>query len=356
MEVEGLASHDLTAAQAERYLAARRADGRVAWVSVHCLALPLAYLRGVGAAPAQVSAAVDSPLSDLLGAYRTYLINERGLVTGTVKAYLRIARAFCLPAAVGDGGMAQVGAADVRSFVVATCSQSSVALAKKTMTALASLLRYLYVVGVTAEPLGLVLPKVTGRRSGSPGWDLDSAAVTRLLAGCDRERAVGRRDFAVLTLLGRLGLRAGEVAALTLDDVDWHRGEVVIRGKGDRHERLPLPDDVGQAVAVYLRHARPPTPQGYRTLFLRVVAPVGPLSPTGISLVVSRAARRAGLDACGSHRLRHFAATATLRHGAPLPEVAELLRQRNLMVTARYAHVDPAALRELAVPWPGGAA
>ncbi|MHB1475331.1 MAG: tyrosine-type recombinase/integrase [Dermatophilaceae bacterium] len=300
---------------------------------------------------------VDRQLEDLLGAYRTYLVNERGLVSGTVKAYLRIARSFCLSAAaVGDGGLGQVGPSDVTSFVMATCSQSSVALAKKTITAMASLLRYLHVAGVTAESLCSVLPKVAGRRPGSPAWDLDSDAVTRLLAGCDRHQAVGRRDYAILTLLARLGLRAGEIAALTLDDIDWHRGEVVIRGKGDRHERLPLPDDVGQAVAVYLRDARPPTPPGCRTLFLRVLAPVGPLSPTGVSQVVSRAASRAGLPTCGSHRLRHFAATATLRHGAPLAEVAGLLRQRTLEVTALYARVDPTSLRELARPWPGSAA
>jgi len=356
MEAEALEPCDLTAAQAERYLVARRANGRMAWVSVHCLTLPLSYLHAIGAAPAQIAVAVDGPLEDLLGAYRTYLVDERGLVTATVKAYLRIARSFCLSRAVGEGGLGQLGAADVTSFVVATCSQCSAALAKKTVTALASLLRYLHVAGVTPESLCWALPKLAGRRSGSRPRGLETAEVARLLSGCDRRRSAGRRDYAILTLLERLGLRAAEVAAITLDDVDWHRGEVVIRGKGNRHERLPLPNDVGQALAEYLRHARPPAPPGCRTVFLRTVAPVGPLSPQGISMVVRHAARQAGLPACGSHRLRHYAATATLRHGAPLLEVAELLRQRNLTVTTVYARVDPAALRELARPWPAGAA
>jgi site-specific recombinase XerD len=248
-----------------------------------------------------------------------------------------------------------LSAGDVTAFVVAVCNQSSTPLAKKTMTALASLMRYLHVAGVTAESLCWAIPKVAGRWS-SQTRGLDTDAVARLLSGCDRRQAAGQRDYAILTMLERLGLRAAEVSALTLDDIDWHRGEVVIRGKGNRYERLPLPDDVGEALAGYLRDGRPQAPGGWRRVFLRTVAPAGPLSSRGISMVVHHAARRAGLPDCGSHRLRHFAATETLRHGAPLPEVAELLRHRDLTVTTVYARVDPAALRELARPWPGCAA
>jgi integrase len=141
---------------------------------------------------------------------------------------------------------------------------------------------------------------------------------------------------------------------MQLDDVDWRRGEVTIHGKGSRVERVPLPGDVGQAVAAYLR-VRPPAPPGCRSVFLRLAPPIGPLPAGAVSMLVRRGAQRAGLPPIGSHRLRHFAATSTLRAGAPLPEVAELLRQRSLEVTARYAHVDPGALRELVRPWPGGA-
>lgn len=175
MEAEGLGVQDLTGDQAQRYLAARRADGRVAWVSTHCVELPLGYLRDIDAVPAHVQVVTDSLLEDVLREYRTYLVNERGLAAATVTAYVRIARSFCLSAAAGGDGPAHVVAADVTSFVVATYNQSSVALAKKTVTALASLLRYLHVSGLTTESLRSALPKVAGRGSDSAATDLDSA-------------------------------------------------------------------------------------------------------------------------------------------------------------------------------------
>jgi integrase len=153
----------------------------------------------------------------------------------------------------------------------------------------------------------------------------------------------------------RLGLRSGEVAALELGDLDWRAGEVLVRGEGDRHERLPLPSDVGDALVAYLRHPRR-CPVGCRRLFLRVRAPLGGLSPRGVQDVVKDACARAGLPRAGAHRLRHTAATAMLRAGASLPEVAQVLRHRSLDATAIYAKVDRDALRMLAQPWPGGAA
>jgi site-specific recombinase XerD len=287
-------------------------------------------------------------------AYCRYLRDERGLAVETQRAYLRIASEFCQSVPAGWDGLGQLKAQDVTSYVVAMSRSGSVPAVKKTVTALASLLRFLCIAGVTAEPLRERLPKVSGTAASARGVDLDSAAVARLVAACDPRQHSGARDRAVIVVLARLGLRAGEVAALRLEDVDWHRGEVVIHGKGSRLERVPLPADVGQAIAAYLR-VRPPAPGGCRSVFLRLAPPVGPLTPGAVSLLVCRAAGRAGLPQIGSHRLRHFAATSTLRAGAPLPEVAELLRQRSLEVTARYAHVDPGALRELARPWPGGA-
>ena len=139
--------------------------------------------------------------------------------------------------------------------------------------------------------------------------------MTRLLASCDRRQADGRRDYAIVLLLARLGLRACEVAALLLDDADWYHGEIVVRGKADRHERLPLPADVGAAVAAYLRRGRPQAPASERALFLRLAAPSGPLTPGAVKMVVRHAAARAGLPAFGPHQLRHRAATATLRRG-----------------------------------------
>ncbi|GAA3644206.1 hypothetical protein GCM10022236_53520 [Microlunatus ginsengisoli] len=156
----------------------------------------------------------------------------------------------------------------------------------------------------------------------------------------------------MLLLLSRLGMRAGEVAALTLDDIDWRGGEIVVRGKGNRDERLPLPDDVGAAIVAYLRRGRPATASS-RTVFVRVKAPHQPLSTSGLSMIVEHAAKRAGLGLVHAHRLRHTAATAMLRSGTPLVEVGLVLRQRRALTTAMYAKVDRAALQVLARPWPG---
>lgn len=172
-----------------------------------------------------------------------------------------------------------------------------------------------------------------------------------LLASCDRRRPLGQRDYAILVLLVRLGLRAAEVSALRLDDIDWRAGEIVVRGKGRTEERLPLPADVGTAIAAYLRSARPPRPE--REVFLRACVPLRGLTPDGVGEVVRAASERAGLGSFGSHRLRHTAATQMLQAGASLPEVAQVLRHRTVATTAIYAKVDHRALRRLVVPWPG---
>ncbi len=173
------------------------------------------------------------------------------------------------------------------------------------------------------------------------------------MASCDRATVAGKRDFAIVTMLVRLGMRRGEIAALTLDDIDWRAGEIVVRGKGARFERLPLPADVGEAIAVYLRDARPPGFAG-REVFLRIKAPRRPLTAGGVTQVVVSASKRAGLGEVTAHRLRHTAATELLRQGAPLHEIGELLRHRSVLTTAIYAKVDRDRLRELARPWPTG--
>jgi integrase/recombinase XerD len=175
--------------------------------------------------------------------------------------------------------------------------------------------------------------------------------VTALLDSCDLESAVGVRDFAILALLIRLGMRRGEVAALALDDIDWRSGELLVRGKGSRRERLPLPVDVGNALADYLRRARPVSAES-RAAFVRVRAPHRALSGAGISQVVIAAGHRAGLGRVNAHRLRHTTATELLRSGAPLVEIAQLLRHRSQQTTAIYAKVDRERLRALARPWP----
>jgi integrase len=219
------------------------------------------------------------------------------------------------------------------------------------VTALRALLRYLYLEGRLAADLTGAVPAVAGWRLRGLPSALAADQVPRLLRSCDRRRAIGRRDHAVLLLLVRLGLRAGEVAGLRLDDIDWPAGEVLIRGKGRREDRLPLPADVGAALAHYLRTSRPRTTA--RQVFLGTRAPRRALSPAAVSTIARQAGRHAGLPATSAHRLRRTAATALLRGGASLDEIAQVLRHRSPDTTAIYAKVDRRALRAVIRPWPG---
>jgi integrase/recombinase XerD len=319
------------------------------------MALPLRYLRALGVVPPAAAVRAGDPLGEWLAAYGRYLAAERGLAASTVGSYLRVARRFLAGSAM-RATLERLTAADVTAFVVAECGRSAAPSVNKTVTALGSLLRYLHLVGLTGVPLAAAVPRVAPRRPAPAPRGMQPWQVACLLGGCDRRTSHGRRDFAILLLLARLGLRAGEVAALTLDDFHWRAGEVEIHGKGNRHELLPLPDEVGQAVAGYLRRSRVRVPDGCRAVFLRLQAPWGRLGPSGVCQVVRAACRRAGLPELGAHRLGHTAATGMLRAGAGLPEIAEALRHRSLAVTAAYAQPDPHALGELARPWPGGAA
>jgi len=199
------------------------------------------------------------------------------------------------------------------------------------------------------------VPAVAGWRLAGLPKALEPKEVRRLMSSCDRRTGTGRRDFAMLSLLSRLDLRSGEVSALSLDDIDWRAGTLVVRGKGNRVESLPLPTDVGEAVVAYLNRGRPPSAEG-RTVFVRVKAPHRALSPTGVTQAVAAASQRAGLGQIYAHRLRHTAATQMLRAGASLPEIGQVLRHRRALTTAIYAKVDRDALRTIARQWPGDAA
>jgi integrase/recombinase XerD len=223
------------------------------------------------------------------------------------------------------------------------------------VTALRSLLGFLGVKGLAAVSLVDAVPSVAGWRLAGLPKGLEPGEVARLLASCDRRTSVGRRDLAILTLLVRLGLRAGEVAGLSLEDVDWRAGQLMVHGKANRIAQLPLPVDVGEAMVAYLRRGRPATAQG-RSVFVRVRAPHRALTPAGVSAVVFAAGQRAGLGELRAHRLRHTAATGLLRAGASLTEVGQVLGHRQPLTTAIYAKVDDDALRVLARPWPAGVA
>jgi site-specific recombinase XerD len=351
LEIEGLRPDELTVEHQHRFIEARRTAGHRTWLSPHSLRVPLAYLQEAGVMPA-ASVAPDGPVEHLLADYRRYLAGERGLAAHTIYHHELVARLFLGELEkLGGLELERLVAADVSAFLAAECPKRSITGARDLVKGLRGLLRYLHVTGVIATPLQWSVPAVAYHRDRSLPRGLPPEAVARLLASCDRRRAVGRRDYAVLLLLARLGLRAGEVAAIQLEDIDWRRGEFQVRGKGARLDRLPLPADVGRAILSYLRY-RPHSTS--RAVFLLSRAPYCPLSGQTVSGIVHRACVRAGLPVVHAHRLRHTAATEMLRAGGSLPEVAQVLRHRQLATTNIYAKVDHRSLRPLARPWPGG--
>jgi len=320
------------------------------------MAVVLGHLRGLGVVPA-AEPSVVTVADELLEQYRRYLTTERGLTAGTVRGYVDIVRAFVESRVTetGEVELWNLAPADVLGFLLAETGQRSRKSAKLLVSALRSLLGFWHVQGLIGRPLAGAVPSVAGWRLAGLPRALDAGQVGELLDSCDRSTVAGVRDFAILTMLVRLGMRRGEVAALTLDDIDWRAGEIVVRGKGDRVERLPLPADVGEAIAVYLCDGRPSGFSG-REVFVRIKAPRGPLTAGGVTQVVVSASKRAGIGEVTAHRLRHTAATELLRQGASLQEIGELLRHRSVLTTAIYAKVDRDRLRELARPWPTGGA
>lgn len=346
------------AIQAERFLCVRRAAGCTRHLTGQALQPMLTYLRTLGVVPPASAPVATGPVDVVLARYQHYLTIERGLGEATARGYLDAVRPFLRTRVSPDNldlDVEHLNAADVTAFMVSRCSRQSRRPAKVTVSPLRSFLRFLHVSGAITQPLAAVVPSVAGWRLAGLPKGVEPAHVRNLLASCECRTTAGRRDFAILTTLARLGLRAAEVANLRLDDIDWRVGEMVVHGKGSRVERLPVPADVGTAIAAYLRDSRPVSAQG-RTVFVRHMAPHRALSPTGVTNVVAAAARRAGLGPIYAHRLRHFAATQTLRAGGSLSEIKQLLRHARASTTAIYAKVDREALRTIARPWPGGVA
>jgi site-specific recombinase XerD len=346
----GLGLADLSPPVLEQFLQGRGAEGYVTKLTRHGLMPLFGYLEKLGLYARPVSSAVTG-VDRLVSRFHQHLVSERGLGDATAANYERVARQFLAsrPDPV-EANLAELTAGDVTAFVLARSPQLSVAGMQTVVGGMRALLRFFYTEGLIEGALASAVPTVARRREDMPRA-LSGQHVERLLQGCDRTTSVGIRDFAVLTVLARLGLRANEVAYLRLDDIDWAAGEVRIRGKGPRLDRLPLPSDVGEALVDYLKHARPDCAD--RRLFIRSCAPRHGLSRQAIGGLVRAASVRAGLPAHGPHRLRHTVATGLVRRGAPLIEIAQLLRQESVQATAIYAKVDYRALSSLAQPWPG---
>lgn len=296
----------------------------------------------------------ETPFAILEGQYERYLRTERGLAAATVINYLPYVRRF-LVERFGDGELRllELGPPDISSFVLRHADSMSPGRAKLMVTALRSFFRFLLQRGAIEMDLAAAVPTVADWRQSAVPKYLTPEEVQAVLDACDRDKPAGRRDYAVLLLLARLGLRAGEVVALRLNDMDWRAGEMTVTGKGLRRDRMPLPTDVGQALASYLQQDRPVCSS--RRLFIRMRAPHrGFAHASTVSTIVRRAVQRAGLHppVTGAHLLRHSLATGMLRQGASLAEVGEVLRHRALNTTEIYAKIDFDGLRSVAQVWP----
>jgi site-specific recombinase XerD len=305
--------------------------------------------RSVGSS-AQVPAA-HAPID----AYATYLARERGLSGTTIARYVWIIHQFLKGDPGGPSGIAdRLGPARIEAFVASERRRTSTRTAQTTTTALRSFLRFMFLSRQTPLDLSACVPRVPAWRQTTLPRYLAPDQVERLLRSCDRTTPIGRRDFAILLLLARLGLRGNEAAALRLDDIDWRAGELIVRGKGKLHDRLPLPHDVGEALAAYLHGYRQ---SSSRQVFVRARAPrTGFKDPDAINEILHRAMGRAALQmpakGIGSHLLRHSLATGMLRRGASLSEIGGVLRHRSINTTTIYAKVDVEGLRSIARPWP----
>jgi len=353
MSGEGLVPAELDEDTMVAFLAARQAAGHRRALGPRAMMPLLNYLREAGVTPA--AKPPQTPVGALLGEYRMWLVQERGLAAATVLRYENTARRFLQQQAMTDGVLKPAGLAgmDVNAFLLRECGRVSAGSAKGRVAELRAVLRFLYLRGLTPLRLGTAVPPVGGWRLATLPPVMTASDVQLLLDGCDRSTDVGVRDFAIMTLVARLGLRSIEVARLELRDVDWRAGELVVRGKARRQDRLPLPADVGEALVAYLARGR--MPAGAQRLFLTCRAPRGPIRADLVGDVVERACLRAGLPPVGPHRLRHALAAELLRQGAGLAAISQVLRHQDLATTALYAKVDLNTLRHVAQPWPGTA-
>lgn len=314
------------------------------------LARLVRMLRSAGVVPAQPAVAVSK--RDLLVAgFVEFLCQERGLSPLSVEAYRSDVLRFLQRSYRDD--LHGLTPAEVSKAVLRETVDHSPASVRRFGCAVRTFLRYCYIAGMIDTDLsGCALP-VSGRRRSLLPKGLTSSEAAQLLRACDRRRATGRRDYAAMLLMMRLGMRANEVATLTLDDIDWRAGVITVRGKGNRTDRLPMPVDIGEAITSYLRCGRPSTP--VREVFVRSLPPRIALTRIGVSNLVLAASRRAGLRDVRAHQLRHTAACQMVRAGVPMVQIGEVLRHRSAGSTAAYARVDVARLRQLAQRWPIGA-
>ncbi len=347
---------DLDEDMAERYLCRRAGTQTIQPGDRAALKRLLSTLRQAGAVAPAAATAVTAH-GAIFNAFSDYLHRERGLVATSTLRHLPVVRLFLREVCPdGTGDLGRIGPSDVVRFIERHARDGSPGSGQAMCWALRSFLRYLHHKGLNPRPLATCVPSIRRWRFASLPTYLSAVQVQAVLDACDRTTALGRRDYAILLMLAKLGLRASEVATLTLDDIDWRSGEMRIHAKGRQQSRMPLPPDVGAAIVAYLRDGRP---SSCRQVFLRTLAPrIGFASGCAVTMIAKTALDRAGIGGYahrGAHLFRHSLATELLRSGATLSQIGQLLRHQSHDVTRIYAKVDLAALRPLSLPWPGGA-
>jgi site-specific recombinase XerD len=348
----GLGAVDLSEAVVGRFVADRRAAGLRTGRSARALAPILSHLTAEQIVAPPSSTDPSTWQEVLLGEYGAFLEGERGVSAGTLKHYRRCARVFLDRAGDSEDCVSRLEAGQVTAYVMDWARRREGGRPDMvTLPALRSFLRFLHVAGHVPHLLVGAVPAGRGH-PGRHGVPRAAAArdIQAVLDSCDRQSAIGRRDYAIVLSLTRLALRGGEVAKIRLQDIDWHAGQVAIRGKGSRLDMIPLPADVGEAWAEYLLTARPRTTAA--TLFVTAKAPFTGLAVSSITLVLARACARAGVARFGPHRVRHAAACGLLQAGASMEEIGQLLRHAQQRTTAIYAKVDQQRLSPLAKPCP----
>jgi len=348
---------DLDECRIERYIRHRGSKQTIQPGDRAALRRWLSVLREASAiAPAPIPKGTQH--EQIFAEFSAYLQRERGLSPKSIVRHLPAVRRFLhevCPAGADDLG--KIRQETVTSYIERHARDRSPASGKAMCWSLRAFLRYLHHQGLSPLALAGCVPSIRRWRLASLPSHLSAAQVHKVLDGCDRATAMGRRDYAILMMLARLGLRADEVATLTLDDIDWRAGEMLLSAKGRQRARMPIPPDVGAAVVAYLRDGRPKS--RCRRLFLRTLAPhVGFTSGSAITWIAKTALEHAGIHGCahhGAHVFRHSLATELLRSGATLSEIGQLLRHASHDTTRIYAKVDIDTLRTLSLPWPGGA-
>jgi len=358
LQIHRLAVEDVSESRIETFLRYRKRKEGLRRGDCLTVRQFLSFLREADVIPTLVPEIQDSPVQRIEDSFAQHLSQERGLSQETLDNYLPIARRF-LTERFSDGKLVlrKLCPQDISGFILRYAHKLSPGRAQLMVTALRSFLRFLHQQGEINTDLAAAVPTVSKWRFSEIPKFLKPEETERLLQSCAQNTVIGKRDYAVLLLLSRLGLRAGEIVHMNLDDIHWETGELLVRGKSSREERLPLPHDVGEALAVYLRHGRPRC--SCRRVFIRMDAPrQGFSGSAAVCDIVRRALSRAGINPGfkGAHLLRHTLATTMLRGGASFTEIGEILRHQLPSTTEIYAKVDLDALRSIAQPWPGGVA